>query len=91
VCRSGIFLAHYHPIAAGVECNIRTVATDRIRLDYGVNSGRFQEALGHLRLPLVTECLHDNKVGFAHLLNLTPEIDPRDVYLPGEVAQPSGG
>jgi hypothetical protein len=79
VCRCSIFLSHEHPITAGVECNIKTVATNRIRLDHGINACRLEGALCEIRFPLVAECLHDDKLGFAHLLNLTPEIEPQDV------------
>lgn len=75
-CRCGIFLSHEHLVTTGVECNIRTVATNRIRLDHGINARRFQRALCEIRFPLVAECLHNNKLGFAHLLNVTPEIEP---------------
>jgi hypothetical protein len=90
VCRCGVFLAHEHLVTASVECNIGTVATNRIRLDHGINARRFQRALCEIRFPLVGECLHDNKVGFAHLLNLTTEIEPQDVYLAVKRGQPSG-
>jgi hypothetical protein len=75
VCRCGIFLAHEHLITAGVECNIKTVATNRIRLDGGFNVCRLQGALCKLRFPSVAEYLRDNKLSFTHVLNLTPEIE----------------
>jgi len=65
--RRRVLLAHQNLIPAGVEGNIRTVATNRIRLNRGIDARRFQRALCEIRFPLIAECLHYNKPRFAHM------------------------
>lgn len=78
VCRCGVFLAHEHLITASGEGDMGTSAAKRIRLDDSVDACPIQGALCKLRFPLLGKCLHDNKLGFTHVLNLTPEIEPYD-------------
>ncbi len=77
VRRSGVFLAHEHLKPAAGPCNMRTGTTKGVGLDHGVYACRFQGTLGHLRFPLLVECLDYNKIGFAHTSYLKPNSAAR--------------